>query len=48
MSGLHRRDVVTELLKDRPKDLLVVSGLGSSCWDLANAGDVAENFYISR
>jgi len=46
MSDLHRRDVVIELLKDRPKDLLVVSGLGSSCWDLANAGDVAENFYV--
>lgn len=43
---LHRREVVKDLLKDRPKDLLVVSGLGSSCWDLCSAGDVDENFYV--
>jgi thiamine pyrophosphate-dependent acetolactate synthase large subunit-like protein len=45
-SGLHRRDLVKELLKDRDKNTLVLAGLGSPCWDLTNAGDVPENFYI--
>jgi thiamine pyrophosphate-dependent acetolactate synthase large subunit-like protein len=35
---LHRRDVVSALLKDR-KDLLVVAGLGSTAWDITAAGD---------
>ncbi|HYD56185.1 MAG TPA: thiamine pyrophosphate-dependent enzyme [Burkholderiales bacterium] len=35
---LHRRDVVSTLLKDR-KDLLVVAGLGSTAWDITAAGD---------
>lgn len=46
MSELHRRDVVSGLLKDRDENLLVVAGLGSSCWDLCAAGDVPENFYV--
>ena len=46
MSDLHRREVVSDLLRDRGDDLLVVSGLGSSCWDLCNAGDVPQNFYV--
>ncbi len=37
-SGLHRREVVAALLKERG-DLLVVSGLGSPTWDCAAAGD---------
>ena len=40
---LHRRDVVTELLRDRG-DLLVVSGLGAPNWDISAAGDHANNF----
>jgi len=36
--GLHRREVVKALLKDR-SGLLVVAGLGSSAWDCAAAGD---------
>ncbi len=44
--GLHRRDLVKELVKDRGDNTLMLSGLGSPCWDLTNAGDVAENFYI--
>lgn len=36
--GLHRREVVSVLL-DRRGDLLVISGLGSSTWDCAAAGD---------
>jgi len=35
--GLHRREVVKALLKDRG-GLLVVAGLGSSAWDCAAAG----------
>jgi thiamine pyrophosphate-dependent acetolactate synthase large subunit-like protein len=35
---LHRRDVVSELLRDR-KELLVVAGLGSTAWDITAAGD---------
>jgi thiamine pyrophosphate-dependent acetolactate synthase large subunit-like protein len=46
MSGLHRRDLVKELVKGRGKDTLMLAGLGSPCWDLTNAGDAAENFYI--
>jgi thiamine pyrophosphate-dependent acetolactate synthase large subunit-like protein len=46
MSGLHRRELVKELVKGRGKDTLMLAGLGSPCWDLTNAGDMAENFYI--
>jgi thiamine pyrophosphate-dependent acetolactate synthase large subunit-like protein len=35
---LHRREAVTELLRDR-RDLLVVAGLGSTAWDCTAAGD---------
>jgi thiamine pyrophosphate-dependent acetolactate synthase large subunit-like protein len=40
---LHRREVVTELLRDR-KDLLVVAGLGSTAWDCTAAGDSPLSF----
>jgi thiamine pyrophosphate-dependent acetolactate synthase large subunit-like protein len=40
---LHRRDVVSLLLKDRQK-LLVVAGLGSTAWDITAAGDSPLNF----
>ena len=40
---LHRRDVVSELLKDR-KDLLVVAGLGSTAWDITATGDSPLSF----
>ena len=39
----HRRDVVAALLKDRGA-LLVVSGLGSTSWDITAAGDAPLNF----
>jgi len=42
-AGLHRRDVVNALLKDRG-DLLVVAGLGSTAWDITAAGDAPLNF----
>jgi thiamine pyrophosphate-dependent acetolactate synthase large subunit-like protein len=34
------------LLAGRGEDLLVVSGLGSTTWDLAAAGDDPRNFYL--
>jgi thiamine pyrophosphate-dependent acetolactate synthase large subunit-like protein len=46
MSGLHRRELVKELVKGRGANTLMLAGLGSPCWDLTNAGDMAENFYI--
>jgi thiamine pyrophosphate-dependent acetolactate synthase large subunit-like protein len=46
MSMLNRRDAVAAILADRPDDLLVVGGLGSSTYDIAAAGDDARNFYL--
>ena len=40
---LRRRDVVSELLKNRG-DLLVVAGLGSTAWDITAAGDAPLSF----
>ena len=40
---LHRRDVVSELLKNRG-DLLVIAGLGSTAWDITAAGDADLSF----
>lgn len=41
---LHRRPLVSELLANRPDNLLVVTGLGSSTWDVSAAGNDARNF----
>ena len=41
---LKRRPLVKFLLSERPKNLLAVSGLGSSTWDVTAAGDDARNF----
>lgn len=46
MSALDRRAAMATLLADRRDDLLVVPGLGSTCWDLAAAGDNDRNFYL--
>lgn len=43
---LERRAVMAALVADRGDDLLVVPGLGSTCWDLAAAGDNDRNFYL--
>jgi len=43
---LERRAAMAKLLADRKDDLLVVSGLGSTTWDLAGAGDNDRNFYL--
>jgi thiamine pyrophosphate-dependent acetolactate synthase large subunit-like protein len=40
---LHRRDVVSELLRDRG-DLLVIAGLGAPNWDVSAVGDHPNNF----
>ncbi len=42
---LRCREVLAEALADRG-DALVVTGLGSSTWDLASLGDRPENFYL--
>ncbi len=42
---LGRRDVVARILRDRG-DTLVVTGLGSTTWDAAAAGDHPGNFYL--
>ena len=46
MSGLDRRAAMAALLADRGDDLVAVPGLGSTCWDLAAAGDNDRNFYL--
>jgi len=43
---LHRRPLVKSLLDSRPGHALVVTGLGSSTWDLAASGDHAGNFHF--
>src|SRR5580692_12454511 len=42
---LNRRDAVRELLRDRG-DTLVVTGLGSSSYDVFAAGDHDNNMYL--
>lgn len=42
---LQRRDVVARILHQRG-DALLITGLGSPCWDAAAAGDNERNFYV--
>ncbi len=42
---LDRRDAVARILKQRD-DALLITGLGSPCWDAAAAGDSDRNFYV--
>lgn len=44
-NALDRREVVARLLEDR-KDLMVVTGLGSSTYDAMAVGDNDLNFYL--
>jgi thiamine pyrophosphate-dependent acetolactate synthase large subunit-like protein len=44
--SLERRAAMATLLAGRGDDLLVVPGLGSTCWDLGAAGDNGRNFYL--
>ena len=41
---LHRRPLVASLLKGRPENLLAVTSLGTSTWDITSAGDDPRNF----
>jgi thiamine pyrophosphate-dependent acetolactate synthase large subunit-like protein len=41
-----RRAAMKTLLADRPKNLLLVPGLGSCTWDAFAAGDDDRNFYL--
>jgi thiamine pyrophosphate-dependent acetolactate synthase large subunit-like protein len=43
---LERRAAMKILLADRPKNLFVVPGLGSTTWDAMAAGDDERNFYL--
>jgi thiamine pyrophosphate-dependent acetolactate synthase large subunit-like protein len=43
---IERRAAIAKLLADRPKDFLVVPGLGSTTWDLASLGDDERTFYL--
>ena len=43
---LERRAAMAMLLADRPKNLFVVPGLGSTTWDAMAAGDDDRNFYL--
>ena len=43
--ALGRREVVARILRDRG-DTLLVTGLGSTTWDAAAAGDHPANFYL--
>ena len=45
MSALDRREVVARILAERG-ETLVVTGLGSTTWDAAAAGDHLNNFYL--
>ncbi|WP_010105480.1 thiamine pyrophosphate-dependent enzyme [Verminephrobacter aporrectodeae] len=44
-SLLNRRDVVSRILHDRG-DALVITSLGNPTFDVAAAGDCAQNFYL--
>ena len=43
--SLNRRKVTEQILQDRG-DTLFVTGLGSTTWDAAAAGDHPNNFYL--
>jgi thiamine pyrophosphate-dependent acetolactate synthase large subunit-like protein len=43
---LDRRAAIGVLLQNRPDDLLIVPGLGSTTYDLASLGDDDRNFYL--
>ena len=43
---MQRRDAVRRLLGQRPANLFVVPGLGSTCWDLASLSENDRDFYL--
>lgn len=44
--SIERRKAIAGLLTERADDLLIVTGLGSTTWDLASLGDDDRNFYL--
>ena len=43
---LDRRKAIATLMADRPKDLFVVPGLGSTTYDMASLGEKDSDFYL--
>ena len=43
---LQRRSVIATLMANRPKDLFVVPGLGSTTYDMASLGEKDCDFYL--
>ncbi|MGF6647488.1 thiamine pyrophosphate-dependent enzyme [Paraburkholderia sp. GAS82] len=43
---LNRRLTVKRILRDRQQDVLAVTSLGNPTFDVAAAGDTAQNFYL--
>jgi thiamine pyrophosphate-dependent acetolactate synthase large subunit-like protein len=43
---IDRRIAIQRLLAKRPRDMLVVPGLGSTTWDLASLGESDRDFYL--
>src|ERR1700754_3769255 len=43
---LERRDAIATLMANRPKDLFVVPGLGSTTYDMASLGEKDSDFYL--
>jgi thiamine pyrophosphate-dependent acetolactate synthase large subunit-like protein len=43
---LQRRSVIATLMANRPKDLFVVPGLGSTTYDMASLGEKDSDFYL--
>jgi thiamine pyrophosphate-dependent acetolactate synthase large subunit-like protein len=43
---LERRHAIATLLANRRDDLVIVSGLGSTTYDVASVGDDERNFYL--
>src|SRR6187399_2984384 len=43
---LERRKAIATLMANRPKDLFVVPGLGSTTYDMASLGEKDQDFYL--
>jgi thiamine pyrophosphate-dependent acetolactate synthase large subunit-like protein len=43
---LARRAAIATLMADRPDELFVVPGLGSTTWDMASLGEKDSDFYL--
>ncbi|MBV9956103.1 MAG: aldehyde dehydrogenase [Pseudolabrys sp.] len=43
---IERREAIKRLLANRPRDLFVVPGLGSTTWDVTSLGEDARDFHL--